>query len=203
MNGQKGGIVTPCPGVGILKMIPCSAARPRTEKYMSTPPPRAPAKLQRRHKHPRVMSLQYGGGCQVQWRVPSTVEGYLAVQWGGAIMKYSGGCAVRWRVIMQYSGGCKYGGGLSCSTVEGASTVEGYLAVRWRAICSTVEGASTVEGYLAVRWRVQVRWRTILQYSGGLSCSTVEGASTVEGYLAVRWRAIIQYGGGCEVQWRL
>ena len=28
----------PCPGVGILKMIPCSAARPRTEKYMSTPP---------------------------------------------------------------------------------------------------------------------------------------------------------------------
>ena len=29
----------PCPGVGILKMIPCSAARPRTEKYMSTPPP--------------------------------------------------------------------------------------------------------------------------------------------------------------------
>ena len=28
-----------CPGVGILKMIPCSAARPRTEKYMSTPPP--------------------------------------------------------------------------------------------------------------------------------------------------------------------
>ena len=28
----------PCPGVGILKMIPCSAARPRTEKYMSTSP---------------------------------------------------------------------------------------------------------------------------------------------------------------------
>ena len=28
----------PCPGVGILKMIPCSAARPRAEKYMSTPP---------------------------------------------------------------------------------------------------------------------------------------------------------------------
>ena len=28
----------PCPGVGILKMIPCPAARPRTEKYMSTPP---------------------------------------------------------------------------------------------------------------------------------------------------------------------
>ena len=28
----------PCPGVGILKMIPCSAARPRTEEYMSTPP---------------------------------------------------------------------------------------------------------------------------------------------------------------------
>ena len=29
----------PCPGVGILKMTPCSssAARPRTEKYMSTP----------------------------------------------------------------------------------------------------------------------------------------------------------------------
>ena len=27
----------PCPGVGILKMIPCSAARPRAEKYMSTP----------------------------------------------------------------------------------------------------------------------------------------------------------------------
>ena len=30
----------PCPGVGILKMIPCSAARPRTENYMSTPPGR-------------------------------------------------------------------------------------------------------------------------------------------------------------------
>ena len=29
----------PCPGVGILKMIPCSVTRPRTEKYMSTPPP--------------------------------------------------------------------------------------------------------------------------------------------------------------------
>ena len=28
----------PCPGVGILKMIPCSAAHPRTEKYMSTSP---------------------------------------------------------------------------------------------------------------------------------------------------------------------
>ena len=31
----------PCPGVGILKMIPCSAARPGTEKNMSTPPPRS------------------------------------------------------------------------------------------------------------------------------------------------------------------
>ena len=30
----------PCSGVGILKMILCSAARPRTETYMSTPPPR-------------------------------------------------------------------------------------------------------------------------------------------------------------------
>ena len=29
----------PCPGVGILKMVPYSAARPGTEKYMSTPPP--------------------------------------------------------------------------------------------------------------------------------------------------------------------
>ena len=29
----------PCPGVGILKMTPCLAARPRTEKYMSSPPP--------------------------------------------------------------------------------------------------------------------------------------------------------------------
>ena len=29
----------PCPGVGILKMIPCSAGRPRTEKYISAPPP--------------------------------------------------------------------------------------------------------------------------------------------------------------------
>ena len=26
--------VVPCPGVGILKMIPYSAARPRTEKHM-------------------------------------------------------------------------------------------------------------------------------------------------------------------------
>ena len=34
----------PCPGVGILKMIPCSAARPRTEKYISAPPPGVPIK---------------------------------------------------------------------------------------------------------------------------------------------------------------
>ena len=31
---------------------------------------------------PRVMSSQYGGRCQVQKRVPSTMEGYLAVRWG-------------------------------------------------------------------------------------------------------------------------
>ena len=63
----------------------------------------------------------------------------------------------------------KYGGVLSCSTVEGASTVGGYLTVRWRAICSTVGGLSyrTVEG---------------AEYGGGLSCSTLEGASTMEGY---------------------
>ena len=124
--------------------------------------------------------FQYGGWCQVQWRVPSTVEGYLAVQWGA---------------IMKYSGGSKYGGGLSCSTVDG------HLAERWRAICSTVGGyhavqwrvLSTVEGYRqysggckyggglsSVQWRVQVRWRAII--------STVEGASTVEGYHSVRWR---------------
>ena len=36
----------------------------------------------------RVMSLLYSGGCQVQWRLPSTVEGYLAVQWR-AIMNNS------------------------------------------------------------------------------------------------------------------
>ena len=36
----------PCPGVGILKMIPCSAARPRTEKYMSTLPPGAYHRVQ-------------------------------------------------------------------------------------------------------------------------------------------------------------
>ena len=30
-------IMIPCPGVAILKMIPCSAARPRTEKHMSAP----------------------------------------------------------------------------------------------------------------------------------------------------------------------
>ena len=42
----------------------------------------------------------------------------------------------------QYSGGCKYGGGLS------SSTVEGYHSVRWR-VRSTVEAIiSTVEGYL-------------------------------------------------------
>ena len=29
----------PCPGVGILKMIPCSVARPCTEKYEYPPPP--------------------------------------------------------------------------------------------------------------------------------------------------------------------
>ena len=28
--------MTPCPGVEILKMMPCSAGCPRTEKYMST-----------------------------------------------------------------------------------------------------------------------------------------------------------------------
>ena len=68
---------------------------------------------------------EYGGGLsEVQWRVRSTVEGYL---------KYSGGCKYGGGLscstvedyhiacggaIMQYSGGCKYGGGLSCSTVE-------------------------------------------------------------------------------------
>ena len=30
--------VIPCPGVGILKMMHCSAARPGTGKYMSTSP---------------------------------------------------------------------------------------------------------------------------------------------------------------------
>ena len=160
--------MTPCPGVGILKMIPCSAARPRTEKYMSIPPPRAPAKLQRRHKHPRVMSLQYGGGCQVQWRVPSTVEGYLAVQWGGAIMKYSGGCAVRWRVIMQYSGGCKYGGGLSYCVWGAIMQYSGGCK------CGGGLSCSTVEGYL--------QYGGGCKYGGGLSCSTVEG------YHSVRWR---------------
>ena len=135
-----------------------------------------------------------GGYHEVQWRVRSTVEGYL---------KYSGGCGVRWRAIIStVEGYMKYSGGLSCSTVEVASTVEGYLAVRWRAICSTVGG------YHAVQWRVRSTVEGYHQYSGGckygggLSCSTVEGASTVEGYLAVRWRAVIQYGGGCEVQWR-
>ena len=33
---------------------------------------------------------------------------------------YGGGLSeVQWGAIMQYSGGCKYGGGLSCSTVGG------------------------------------------------------------------------------------
>ena len=73
---------------------------------------------------PQVMPLQYGGGCQVQWRVPSTVEGYLAVQWGG------------------------------------------YHEVQWRV-------RSTVESYHAVQWMVQVRWRAIMQYSGGLSFGKV------------------------------
>ena len=116
-------------------------------------------------------------------------------------MQYSGGLSeVQWGAIMQYSGGCKYGGGLS------AVRSGGYHAVQWRV-------RSTVEGYHAVQWRVQVRWRAIMQYSGGckyggglscstvegyhiacggLSCSTVEGASTVEGYLPVRWRAILR-----------
>ena len=85
------------------------------------------------------MSSQYGGGYQVQWRMPSTVEGYLAVQWG-AIMKYSGGGGVRWRAII--------------STVEGASTVEGYLAVQWRTIIQYGGGS-------------EVQWRTIPEYSGG------------------------------------
>ena len=78
---------------------------------------------------------KYSGGCPVQWRVPSTVEGYLVVQWGGgyhevqwrvqvrwmATMQYSGGLSeVQWGAIMKNSGGCKYGGWLPC-------TVEGYL----------------------------------------------------------------------------
>ena len=45
----------PCPGVGILKMIPCSAARPRTEKYMSTPPPGTPC-------IDNKMQLEFNGG---------------------------------------------------------------------------------------------------------------------------------------------
>ena len=56
---------------------------------------------------PQVMSLQYSGGCQVQCRVLSTVEGYLAVQWGRGYHE------IQWRV---------------------RSTVEGYHAVQRRAI---------------------------------------------------------------------
>ena len=83
-------------------------------------------------------------------------------------MQYSGGLSeVQWGggAIMQYSGGFKYGGGLSCSTVEGylqygrgggvITQYSGGLS------CSTVEGASTVEGYLAVQWMA------IFQYRGG------------------------------------
>ena len=49
----------PCPGVGILKMIPCPAARPRTEKFMSTPPPGLYHML---HEYNSAMSLKSAAG---------------------------------------------------------------------------------------------------------------------------------------------
>ena len=50
---------------------------------------------------------------------------------------------------MQCSGGCKYGGGLSCSTVEG------YLQYG---------GGGAIMQYSRGRG---VRWRAFLEYSGG------------------------------------
>ena len=133
---------------------------------------------------------EYSGGLssvrwrvQVQWRaIILRVGGYHAVQWRvqvrwRAILQYGGGLsAVPWGAIMQYSGGCGVRWRAIISTVEGASTVEGYHAVQWRAIILRVGG------YHAVQWRVQVRWRAILQYSGGLSFSAVEGAKYSGGY---------------------
>ena len=65
---------------------------------------------------------------------------------------------------MQYSGGCKYGGGLSAVPWGGGG---GYHAVQWR-VRSTVEGYHQYSGGC--------------KYGGGLSCSTVEG------YHSVRWK---------------
>ena len=65
--------IIPCPGVGILKMIPCSAARPRTEKYMSTPSPRDAFAPQRRGvlecgcNSTRIWALAKGITCMTEF----------------------------------------------------------------------------------------------------------------------------------------
>ena len=131
----------------------------------------------------RPSKVQWGGGCHaLQWKVQVQLR---------AILQYDEGLsAVWWRAIIQYSGGIsevqwgggylQYGGGLSCSIVEGKSTVEGYLAVRSRAISSTVGGGglscSTEEG---------------AEYGGGLSCSSVDVP------FPGKWRAIPEYIGRC------
>ena len=83
---------------------------------------------------------------------------------------------------MRYSGGCKYSGGPSCSTVEG------YLQYgRWAIM--------QYSGGCGVRWRAIMQCNGGCKYGGGLSCSSGGckyggglSCSTVEGYL--------QYGGG-------
>ena len=100
------------------------------------------------------------------------------MSWGSyerllTIMQCSGGLSYCvWGAIRQYSRGRKYGGGLSCSTVE---------------------GGEYGGGLSSVQWRVQVRLRAISQYSGGLSFSTVEGAK----YNGWQSRSTVQDGYHC------
>ncbi len=61
------------------------------------------------------MSVQYSGGCSVQWRVYSTVEG----------VQYSGGCTVAWNILTAVEEYHQYSGGIS--------------SVRWK-MCNTGEG---------------------------------------------------------------
>ena len=69
------------------------------------------------------MSVQYSGGCSVQWRLFSTVE---AVQ-------YSGGCQVRWRAkSVQWRHSIKFLWGANISTVEAVQYGGGLASVQWR-----------------------------------------------------------------------
>ena len=47
-------------------------------------------------KPPRIMCVQYRGGCSVPWGVFSTVGGYH--EYRGGYLEYRGGCSVLWGI---------------------------------------------------------------------------------------------------------